>query len=166
MNIEKTIKKIIVKIVMFVLGRSFQAASKMDSVIQNEIAGWDDQFVILMQVLPKGPIMCLKKHNDIIKYLGSQSPKADLVINFKNIESAFPVMAGLMGVEQGTSQNRMIVSGDIPIAMSFTRCINRLEAFLFPKIISRRLLKKVPSMGVKEQLIRIRLYCTGILFGF
>ncbi len=166
MNLKKTIKKLVVQVVMFVLGRSFQSASKLDFVIQNEISGWEDGMVVLMQVLPKGPSMCLLKKEDRIRYLGSGAKeKPNLIISFKNIESAFPVMAGLMGAEQGFAQSRMIVKGDLPVAMSFIRCINRLEAFLFPKIISRRILKRVPKMGLKEQIIRLRIYCTGIPLG-
>ena len=165
MNIEKSLKKLVVQVVMFVLGRAFQSASRLDSGIQNEIFTWEDGLVILMRVLPKGPSMCLLKKEDRIRYIGSGSKKADLTISFKNIECAFPVMAGLMGAEQGFAQNRMIVKGDIPLAMSLIRCINRLEAFLFPKIISSRILKRVHHMGLKEQLIRLRIYCTGIPFG-
>ena len=165
MNVEKKLKKLVVQVVMFVLGRAFQSASRLDSWIQNEIFTWEDGLVILMQALPKGPSMCLLKKEDRIRYIGSGSKKADLTISFKNIECAFPVMAGLMGAEQGFAQNRMIVKGDIPLAMSLIRCINRLEAFLFPKIISSRILKRVPPMGLKEQLIRLRIYCTGIPLG-
>jgi hypothetical protein len=162
----KKIKKIIVWVVMFVLGRSFQAASKMDPIIQREIAPWDDDVVVLIQVLPGGPKMCLKKQSGRIKFLILKSEKPDLVINFKSIEAAFPVMTGLLGVEQGFAQNRMTVLGDIPTALSLIRCINRLEAYLFPKILSQRILKKVPNLGIHGQLIRLRLYVTGIIFGF
>ena len=167
MNIlRKKIKNQIVKIVMFVLGRAFQAASRLDAVLQSEISPWKDGLVIKMQVLPMGPSMCLLKTNGRIKYIGSKSTIADLVINFKNIEAAFPVMAGLMGAELGFAQNRMIVNGDIPLAMSLIRCINRLDVFLFPRVITRRILKRVPPMGLKEHLIRLRIYCTGIPLGF
>ena len=68
MNIEKSLKKLVVQVVMFVLGRAFQSASRLDSGIQNEILPWEDGLVILMQVLPKGPSMCLLKKEDRIRY--------------------------------------------------------------------------------------------------
>ncbi len=162
----KKIKKGIVWVVMFILGRSFQAASKMDPTIQRELLAWKEDIVVLIQVLPKGPGMCLQKKAGRIHFLIFKSKKPDLVINFKSIETAFPVMTGLMGVEMGFAQNRMTVLGDIPTALRLIRCINRLEAFLFPKILSRRILKKVPDLGFNDHLIRLRLYLTGILFGF
>ena len=166
LNIQKKIKKIGVTLVMVVLGRAYQVASHLDSVVQDEIAPWKDGHTIRMQVLPKGPAMCVEKKNNQIKYRGQKGPEPDLVISFKNIEAAFPVMMGMMGAETGLAQSRMTVKGDIPLAMGLIRCINRLEAFLFPKFIAGRILKRVPAMGLKENLIRLRLYTTGILLGF
>lgn len=162
----KTIKKIITRLVMFILGRAFQAASVLDKTILEEISKWDEGLVIRLQVLPKGPSLCIRKKENRIRYLIFGTRQADLTINFKNIEAAFPVMAGLMGTEQGFAQNRMTVKGDIPLAMSLIRCINRLEALLFPAVISRRLLKRVPKMGFQDQIVRLKIYLTGIPLGF
>ncbi|MDX2441083.1 MAG: hypothetical protein QNK40_11105 [Desulfobacterales bacterium] len=97
MNIQKKIKKLVVSVVMFVLGRAFQTASRLDRVIQDEISKWEEGVVIKMQVLSNGPAMCIKKKDDRIRYLVFGAKTADLTVSFKNIEATFTVMSGGWG---------------------------------------------------------------------
>ncbi|MCF6248263.1 MAG: SCP2 sterol-binding domain-containing protein [Desulfobacula sp.] len=165
MILKKRIKKIVIKIVVICRGRALQSAAKSDPQVMGELRRWDKSLIILMQVLPKGPGMILSKQGRELRYLGSTQKQADLVINFKNIECAFPVMAGFMSAETGFAQNRMTVKGDIPLAMSLIRCINRILTFLFPGFISRRILKRVAPFTLKEQIIRLKILTLGIPFG-
>lgn len=152
------LKKMVIKIAMVCLGRAFQSASRFDPVIIGEIRDWDDAFTVEMKVLPKGPCMCLVKNGPSIAYAGSGKKRADLVIAFKNSGCAFPVMAGFINAELGFTQNRMVVSGDIPRAMSLIRCINRLQTLLLPRFICRRVLKRARPLTFTEHLYRLQLY--------
>jgi hypothetical protein len=163
---EKWVKKFIVQITFIMLGRAFQSGSRHDPEIRREIAVWPENFSIMMNVFPEGPRMVLEKIHGKLKYRGSKFCERDLVINFKNLESAFMVVTAQISPAQAFAQRRIMVTGDLANAMIFTRCLNIIIAYLYPKFISKRLLKRVPIMTTKKQLTRFIIYLAGILLGY
>ena len=85
----------------------------------------------------------------------------DILISFKSIDGAFLVFSGQMGITEAYAQHRFMVKGDIAEIMSIVRCIELAEVYLFPKIITKRILRRVPG----KQLGSFRVYCHS-LFGF
>jgi hypothetical protein len=164
-SLEKKIKKIVVQIVMFVLGKAIQSASRWDSIVRHEVARWPDDFTFALDVLPWGPRMSMKKQGGRLKYLGAGPKDVDLLISFKNIECAFLVFSGLMGTEQGAAERRTIVKGDLTVALSLIRIINLVEVYLYPRIISRRLVKRVPKLNLKQHALRVYIMLIGIPTG-
>jgi hypothetical protein len=162
---EKWAKALMVKITFIMLGRAFQSGSRHDPEIRREITVWPENFRIIMNVFPGGPRMVLEKIHAKLKYRGSKYYQGDLVINFKNLESAFMVVTAQIGPATAFAQRRMMVTGDLANAMIFTRCLNIIIAYLYPKFISKRLLKRAPIMTARKQLIRFIIYTAGILFG-
>jgi hypothetical protein len=162
---KKQAKALIVKITFIMLGRAFQCGSKYDPEIRREIAVWPENFMIMMNVFPEGPRMVLEKKHVQFKYHGSKFYRGDLVINFKNLECAFMMVTAQISPAQAFAQRRMMVTGDLANAMIFTRCLNIIIAYLYPRFISKRLLKRVPIMTARKQLTRFIIYTAGILFG-
>lgn len=162
---KKLFKNLVIKIVMFIMGRGMQSASKHDSDIKKEIESFPEGFRIAMKVLPNGSSLTVEKKGNNMKYLGSKNLGADLVINFKNSESAFMVFTAQMGTAKGFAEHRISVKGELSYAMTFTRCINILQGYLFIGIINKRIMKRLPPMPFKKQLIRFVIYFLGIPFG-
>ena len=162
---QKRVKKFIVRVVMLVLGRALQSASRWDALIRHEVARWKDGHSFILEVLPSGPKMGMQKQGGRLKFKGAQLADADLVVRFKNIECAFLVFSGLMGTEQGFAENRMTVKGDLPEALSLIRCMNRVVVYLYPKFISQRLVKRVPKLSFKQHALRLYLMLFGIPTG-
>jgi hypothetical protein len=162
---EKRFKTMVVKIVLVILGRGFQCIAARDEIVKREVADWDESFGIMFQVLPCGPYMSLQKQNGRLKFLGLTKSYADLVINFKNVDSAFMVFTAQLGTPQGYAQHRLSVEGDISKAMSLIRCLNMVEFYLFPRIIARMILKRVPRMTLKRFSLRLYTYLAVIPFG-
>ncbi|MEA1969217.1 MAG: hypothetical protein U9N77_13500 [Thermodesulfobacteriota bacterium] len=161
----KRFKLFIIKIVFVVLGRAFQSASRNDPDVKKEVSSWDDGFTLIMKVLPDGPLMGLEKKSDQLIFKWSKLKNADLEIYFRNIESAFMVMTPQIGAPQAFAEKRMSIKGDLGVSMSFTRALNSLLALLYPRIIVKRLVKRVPVLTRKKIGIRIWLYTLGILLG-
>ena len=70
------------------------------------------------------------------------------------------MFTGRLGVSKAYAEHRFTLKGEIGKAMSLVRCIDIVEAYLFPKFITKNILKEIPkkSMG----LVR----CYGnVLFG-
>jgi len=162
---HKGFKTLVIKIVFFLLGRSFHSTSKLDPDIKKEIALWEEGFSFMMKIFPNGPRMTVEKRRGILKYRGSAPESADLVITFKSLESAFLLFTAQCGTCQGFAESRFIVNGDIPMAMSLTRCLNVIQGYLFPSIISRLILKRVPPMPLYKQLVRLYIYLVGVPLG-
>lgn len=162
---DKGLKSSVSSVVLFILGRGLQSASKHDPDVIKELEAMEDGTSIIMNIMPKGPKMCLIKDKGRIYYKGGKMEDADLVINFKNIECAFMMFTAQVGTAKAYAEHRMSVKGDLAKAMILIRCLNILEGHLFPKIINKRILKQVPPMGLKKQGVRLIIYTVGIPFG-
>lgn len=162
MYFSKRIKKLAIKVIMVVLGRSLQFASWVNPTVRREAASWPEGFTIVIKAPLTGPAMVVEKRGGRIIYRGGKYRKADLLINYNNTECAFLVFMGLLDPEQGLAQNRMSVVGDLPAAMGFIRCVNIMLVFLFPKLISRRLLKRSHRLSHGKKIICLGIMLLGI----
>jgi hypothetical protein len=118
-----------------------------------------------MKIFPNGPRMTVEKRRGLLKYRSSAPESADLIITFKSLESAFLIFTAQCGTCQGFAENRFIVNGDISMAMSLTRCLNVIQGYLFPSLISKLILKRVPPMPLYKQLVRLYIYLVGVPLG-
>jgi len=162
---KKWFKALVAKIVFIVLGRAFQSGAKHDPDIRSEVAAWPEGFIVIMNVLPSGPRTVMEKTNGKFKYRGEKYDDGNLVINFKNMESAFLVLTPQVGAAQAVAECRMTVKGDLAYAMAFTRCLTILLAHLYPKFICKRLVKRVPPMPLRKMWVKVIINVVGIPFG-
>lgn len=153
------IKKYISKIVLFFLYRGFKVTSKYDSTVRKEVNSWKDGFTACINTGIKNVKLIIKKENGKIVRI-KEAESMDLEITFKSIDVAFLMFTGRLGVSKAYAEHRFTLKGEIGKAMSLVRCIDIVEAYLFPKFITKNILKEIPkkSMG----LVR----CYGnVLFG-
>ena len=162
---KKWFKALVAKIVFMVLGRAFQSGARHDPDMKKEVSALPEGFIVIMNVLPSGPRMAMKKINGRLKYRGTRYDDGDLVVNFKNLECAFLVLTPQIGSAQAFAERRMTVKGDIAHAMVFTRCLNTLLTLLYPKFICKRLLKRVPPMPLKKLMVKVVVNVIGVPFG-
>lgn len=143
-----------VKLMFDVMGRAMEAASQVDSVFEREIKGLSADFVFEMCVKPNGPGLVMQKQPDgTLKFLGGTTPrKPDLSIQFKHMAHAFLVLSFQESTARAFANDRMIVDGEISNALKMVRCLNRLEAFILPKIVAERAIKRYPKLSLQEKL--------------
>jgi hypothetical protein len=162
---RKGFKKFYIGFVLFLFGRAFQTASKIDDELKKEILEWPDSYSIMLKVLPEGPFISFKKKNGLIKFLGFKETDADLIIFMKNIESAFLVFSCQMGLGQMYSEHRLGLKGDVYLSMVLVRCLNIIMRYLLPKILLKKSIRRMPSFGFKRFINRLIIYVVGIPFG-
>lgn len=149
-------KALLARIILWFLGRGMCACAAVDSRIQAEVRAWDEGARIAMRIEPGGPAMAVEKRGGRLRFLGARPvDAADLLIMFKHLDAALPVLLGMQNVAQGFAQRRMTMKGDVTFAMSVTRVIILVEAYLFPHLITRRIMQRVPAREVS--LLRIYL---------
>ncbi|CBL45653.1 Conserved hypothetical protein [gamma proteobacterium HdN1] len=142
-----------VTLMMAVMGRAMEAASQIDPIFQSEVGALDNGFLFEMTI-QNGPGMVMQKQADgSLKHIGNQCPrKPDLSIRFKHITHAFLVLSFQESTARAFANDRMVVDGDLSYAMKMVRCLNRLEAFILPKLVAERAVKRYPSLPVQEKL--------------
>lgn len=161
-HLSTGVKKAVSSIVLSALFGAFKQLSAMDSRMKEEVASWEDGIIYCLKASRKGPTLIIQKQGVSIRRLKT-APLSyhDVVIQFKNIDTAFKVLTGQMGLSQAYSAHAFTLQGDIQKAMSFCRCADLAEGYLFPRIISQRILKEVPQ----KQHFTLTVYLR-ILIGF
>ena len=163
---RKRFKVRVVKIVFFVLGRALQSASRFDPVIKEELKEWPDNLSIMYKVQPFGPDMMICKENGHLRKRPSSEKEASVIIYLKNIEYSFLLMTTQKGTVQAFLESAAYLKGDVPIAMSLIRILDRVQYYLFPRIIAKRVIKRLPNISLTSRYFgRLRLYLLGIPFG-
>ena len=89
----------------------------------------------------------------------SQDAKGDVTVRFKSPADAFRVFTGQIGVAQAYGEHRFVVKGNLSLALAFTRCVDRVEGYLFPAVLAKRILKRLP----KKEVSSLRVYASVLL---
>lgn len=146
-KIKISIKKLISKIVLFFLYKGFKVTYKHDTNVKKEIETLKDGFTFVIDTGENGINLIIKKQENKLIRL-KQAPNADIVITFKSLDTAFRMFTGRLGVSQAYAEHRFTLRGEIAQAMCLVRCIDIVEAYLFPKLITKNILKYQPTKAM------------------
>ncbi|MCM0612331.1 hypothetical protein KFJ24_07560 [Marinobacter sediminum] len=149
-------RRLYVESMFQVMGRALQAVSEVDAEVKQEALALPEGFLFEMTVMPNGPRMIVE-HTGLgrFRYHRESPPRpVDLSIQFKHIAHAFLVLSFQEKTSVAFANDRMLVDGDISYAVRMTRILNRLEAFILPKLIAQRAVKEYPAnLHLPEKLI-------------
>ncbi len=151
-------KQLICGIVLQVLYRAIRVLSHCDSRIKQELLDLPEGQIVRFSVSPhkksrslsfqiSGGTICKVKPN----------AAADIHITFKNESMAFRVFTGRMGIAGAYAAHAFILKGNINEAMGIVRVVDLVEGYLFPRFMSRRILKEVPRKRVPALVVYLRL---------
>lgn len=151
---RKPLKRGLVKAIFWFLGRGFQAAAAFDTYVQAEVEHWRDGMTITFEVGPTGIAMSVGRREGRLVFLGlKKEPEAEIVITFKNIEAALLVLTGQVGIAEAFAGHRFVMRGDLALGMSLVRCLNIVEAYLFPSFITKKILKQQPARSSNSLVV-------------
>ncbi|MCF6240846.1 MAG: hypothetical protein L3J74_05815 [Bacteroidales bacterium] len=163
---HKLIQRTVVKTGFLALGRAIESASNFEENVKKEIKDWNDGFTFTMNVLPYGPNLAMRKKNGVLKMIRlKKNETADLIVEIKNLSTAFRMITTQMGAHHVFAQNKIGVSGNIADSMRFIRIVYTVEAYMFPKILNKNILKKSPKMDMKKHFNRWHIYTKGMILG-
>lgn len=146
-KISVTIKNVISRIILFFLYRGFKVTYKYDENVKKEIDLWEDGFSAVIDTGVANTKLIIKKENkEIVKLKKIENP--DIEIKFKSLDVAFLMFTGRLGVSKAYAEHRFTLKGEIDKAMSLVRCIDIVEAYLFPNIITKNILKYKPQKNI------------------
>lgn len=142
-------------IVLFFLYRGIHIVNKIEPNVCKETKNWKNGYTIKIQTCENGPSLILqKKGNDIIRL--KKDENCDLEIVFKSIDSAFLLLTGRLGIAKAYCEHRFLLKGNIMEAMSFVRCVDIVETYLFPKMIAKHLVKEITKIKIPRIVTYMR----------
>lgn len=142
-------KLLVARFLLWFLGRGLTACGALDSRVQAEVRHWPEGVSVAMCVAPAGPAMVVGRRGGRLRLLGSgRTDTADLLITFKHVDAALPVLLGQTSIARSYAERRMTMKGDLTFAMSVVRVMLIVEACLFPRLITRRIMQRIPAREV------------------
>ncbi len=151
-------KKIVVNLGFKLLGKGLISVSKIEQAVKEELRFYEDGFVLELKVFNTDTKVAVKKMGNEFKYLGSKyNITPDLSVIFKSYEGALLLVLGQIGVYEGYAQHRFIVKGDFIKGMPLVRILYYVEAYLFPKLITKNILKEMPERSSTKLKAYVRL---------
>ncbi|MCI8274880.1 MAG: hypothetical protein HFI66_04590 [Lachnospiraceae bacterium] len=141
-------KKWFSAVILHFLFHGLHVLDRKDERVHGEIEEWEEGFAWGIGMGEDAPALYMKKTKQgLLRLSGRETTPEDmdLMIRFKSVDAAFQVMSGQVGVAASYARHGFVLKGDIARAMSVVRCMDLAEAYLFPRIISRRILKEVPE---------------------
>lgn len=155
-KISAALKRAYISVMMYILGRAFQAITEQDAVAREEVKTFPTGFTFAMLVWPNGPGMAVRKveagHFEYARLPAGE--KASLAIYIKHPQHAFRMLSFQEGTARAFANDRMVVDGELSLAIRAVRVLNRLEAFILPKFIARLAIKEYPGITFGQKLVR------------
>jgi hypothetical protein len=145
---SKPFKRLYVWLLLFIFGRAFQAAAKVDPVAKEEFANMPPDFMLDLCVAPNGPHMIVGKDKQgRIRYYGwkPKDKKISLSMKIKHLEAAILMFTFQESSCVATARDRLIVEGDLVVASGVLRIMDLLEVLLLPKFITKLGVKRYPN---------------------
>ena len=153
------IKEGISKIILFFLYRGLNIIYKYDETLKKEIDSLNYNYKIKLQLSSNCYSLNLVKDKYGFKKIRNKRniDDSDLEICFKNIDIAFLVLIGNIGISDAYAMHSFTLKGSINEGLKIVRCIEIVEAYLFPKFITKKILKEVPKrkMNILSTYIHI-----------
>lgn len=140
-------KRLLAGIVFWVMGRGIVACARLDTRVRDEAATWPDGTVITLMMWPGTPKTSVRKADGRLSALGSRDVEPTLLVTFKSVAASVPVLLGMKAVLQAFAEHRATVRGDLGLAMSLVRCLHIVEGYLYPDVMTRRIL---PSPAMRQ----------------
>jgi len=149
-----------VRIMLWLVGRLLQAASRVDPVIRDEVATLPPNFAFAMRLHSRAAGLVMGREGDRLRVLSSRAAQPlSMVFEFKHVTHAFLVLAFVEGTARSFANDRMTLGGDVALAMKIVRCLNRMEVLVLPKFVARRAVKQYPAIALGERLgLAARIY--------
>ena len=146
-------------LVLQVLYRSLRVLYKHDSRVREEIDSWDKNISFKLVCGPGGAVLALRSCENVGFRKLPRAQRADITMRFKSVEGAFRVLSGQKSIADAYAEHLFTLEGDIYQTMSFVRVVEYAEAYLFPRIWSKRILREVPE----KQTGSLRVYAEALL---
>ncbi|MFO7715776.1 aldehyde ferredoxin oxidoreductase family protein [Desulfosarcina sp.] len=163
----KPLKRIYLTVMLWFVGRSIQAAARVDREVRTAFDAIPDGFTFALGVAPDGPAMVVGKDKaGKVRYLGADAKQRyiDLKLTIKNIEAAILLFTFQESTVVAVARDRLVVDGDIPAACAVVRILDMVEVFLLPKPLASLAVRRYPHWPPFRKYVgRVLIYLRAVL---
>lgn len=137
----------IVAIVLRVVHAALVELRELDSRVSKEFERFPEGLSYSLSTGYEGPSLhVLWQAGELKRVKTLDRPVCSLRI--KSLPLAFQLFTGQMGMAQAYACHAFTMAGEVADVMRLARLVNLVESYLFPKIITRRIMTDVPETEV------------------
>lgn len=150
--------------VLRLLARGICAVSIFDKRAASDIEALGNgfSFAVCAGLGKNSPSIKLQAENKRFIRVDTDINASDIVIRFKDVSGMLPVLMGRISVESAFAQHRMLIWGNVNQAVALVRIIVITEAYLLPKFMIKKAMRRVPRKQAPSLLIYIMLMFCGV----
>ncbi len=139
-------KRQVCAVILRLIYRVLNVLYKYDSRVKKEIDRYEPGYTLKLAagMKPNAPALAVQATGNGIRRIDPKTV-CDIEITMKNMEVSFLIFTGRMGIATAYAQHRFYVRGNTNEVMYLLRCIEILEAYLFPRVMTKRIMKEVPE---------------------
>ncbi len=154
----RTFQQIVCGIVLRVLFRAIRVLSHCDSRIRQELLDLPQGQTVKLSVSPaeRSRSLTFAVSGGTIRR-ADRAAVPDIHIVFKNEAMAFRVFTGRMGIAGAYAAHAFTLRGNINQTMGVVRIVDMVEGYLFPRFMTRRILKDIPKKELPTLAVYLRL---------
>lgn len=160
---KRTLQSLTVAVVLRIVHAAIVELYKLDDRVARELDRLPDGSTYAIHASASGPHLYVEWKDAVLRRV-SNLDQAGCAIDIKSMPLAFSLFTGQMGLAQGYARHAFSVAGDVSDVMRLARLISLVEAYLFPKFMTRRILTDVPPVQCCPLRVYARL-AVGFLTG-
>lgn len=154
----RALQCLVVAVVLRVVHAALVELRGLDSRVARELDRLPDGMGYAVQASVNGPRLFVQWRDGLLRRCGKLS-RPDCGVVIKTMPLAFRLFTGQMGLAQAYAQHALEITGDVGDVMRLARLINLVEAYLFPPLITRRILTDVPALECSPLRVYARIAC-------
>lgn len=158
-RMTRALKRAVCAVVLFVLRRALDVLGRRDSRVQRELSSLGEGFVLRLSTGEGGPQLCVRLTGGRRPGVRGRRKARTVTIALKNLDAAFLLLTGTIGVAQAYAQHRFTLRGDITRTMPVVRCVDIAESYLFPWVWAGRILRRRPGKEMTSVGLYLRVFC-------
>lgn len=154
------LQSLVVAIVLRFVHAALIELRALDSRVAKEFERMPEGLSYAIHTGHNGPSLYVEWDGRELRRLPSLAHPA-CALRIKSMPLAFQLFTGQMGLSQAYARHAFTMGGEVADVMRLARLVNLVEAYLFPKIMTRRIMTDVPE----TEVCFLRAYAR-ILLGF
>lgn len=160
---KRTLQSLTVGVVLRVVHAALVELARLDSRVRRELQRLPEGTAYSVYTGHAAPCLHVQWREGRLRRLRESAPGA-CILRIKSMPLSFRLFTGQLGLAQAYAQHAFVLAGDVGDVMRLVRLVNLVEAYLFPRLITRNILTDVPPLEKSPLRVYGRL-CGGFLTG-